>query len=152
MPITRTYMCPECAHRIEVVLTADQWDASPPSCEACDAHEMNQEFYPPAIGGSVASRAARITEDIIANDYRVSNLTLDRKGGPNKVTYKDQTPSTMDASWQSISGQRSMLETAISIGKAHRGRDGLDILQKNLRDGTQVDLVEASKRKSIRVW
>ena len=151
MPIHRTYMCSDCAHRMEVTLSAEQWDAPPPSCEACDAREMNQEFKPPAIGGSVAMRAARITEDIIANDYGVSNLTLDRRGGPNKVRYKDDA-TALPATWQATDGNRSILETAISIGKVNRGIDGLNILQRNLANGTQPDLIETSKRKSIRVW
>lgn len=153
MPIRRVYFCPECANRIEVVLSADEWDKPPPSCEACDAREMSQEFKPPAIGGSTMSRAARITEDIMANDYNVANFQSDRReGGQAKVSYKDQTASIMPANWQ---GQRAMLEQAISIGKGNRrefGLDGLDILKRNLADGTQVDLIEASKRKSIKVW
>lgn len=152
MPITKTYMCPECAHRMEVTLSADQWDAPPPSCEACDAREMDQEFKPFGIGGSVASRAHKITEDIIARDYGVSNIRSDKGiGAVPQVSYKDQT-ADMKSAWQSAGGHRSMLETAISIGKANRGNDGLDILQRNLRDGTQVDLIEASKKRSIKVY
>jgi hypothetical protein len=147
-------MCPECAHRMEVILTADEWNQPPPSCEMCDARQMNQEFKPPAIGGSVRARAGRIAEDIIANDYNVANFTSDRRvGGTGKVRYKDETPNLPQANWQSIApGHQSMLETAISIGKANRGRDGLNILQRNLRNGVQPDLIEVSKRRSIKVW
>lgn len=153
MPINRSYMCPECAHRIDVVLSAEQWDAPPPSCEECDAREMQQEFHPPAIGGSVRMQAAKITEDIIANDYNVANMQSDRRlGGRPKVRYKDETAGLPTANWQDTSGHRSMLETAISIGKANRGRDGLDILQKNIRSGVQPDLIDVSKRRSIKVW
>ena len=152
MPIHRSYMCPDCATRIEVELRADQWDAPAPSCAACDAREMNQEFKPPAIGGSVRVRAARVAEDIIANDYRVANFQSDwRQGGTPKVRYKDETASVLPSSFQ-MDGHRSMLETAISIGKANRGKDGLDILQRNLASGAQVDLIEQSKRRSIKVW
>lgn len=152
MPINRSYMCPECANRIEVTLNADEWEAPPPSCDRCDAREMNQEFKPPAIGGSLMSRAAAITESIIANDYGVSNLTLDRKGGQNKVEYKNAGSLASGGVW---AGQRAMLEQAISIGKGNRrefGLDGLDILKRNLADGTQPDLIEASRRRSIKVW
>lgn len=153
MPINRTYMCPECAHRMDVVLNADEWDAPPPSCEACD-ERMNQEFKPPAIGGSVRSRAAKITEGIIADDYKVANFQSDRRqGGRPTVRYKDETPGSLQATWQGAGGgQRSMLETAINLGKANRGRDGLNILQQNLASGAQPDLIEASKRRSIKVW
>lgn len=152
--IRRTFMCPECAHRMEIVLSSDQWNSPPPSCEKCDARQMNQEFKPPAIGGSVRVRAAKITEDIIARDYNVANFHSDhRPGGVGKVRYKDETPNTMQASWNAMQGGGgSMLETAINLGKANRGRDGLDILQKNLRSGVQPDLIEQSKRRSIKVW
>lgn len=150
--IRRTYMCPECAHRMEVTLTPDQWDQPPPSCEMCDQRQMHQEFKPPAIGGSVHARAVRITEDIIGNDYNVANFQSNRGHGPPKVRYKDETAGLPQANWQSVAGHQSMLETAISIGKAHRGRDGLDILQRNLRSGVQPDLIEQSKRRSIKVW
>lgn len=152
MPINRSYMCPECGHAINVVLSAQEWDAPPPSCEACDAREMQQEFRPPAIGGSHMSRAAAITESIIANDYGVSNIAFDGKGGQNKVTYKDQGAPVSAASWQA---SRQMLEQAISIGRGNRrefGLDGLDILKRNLASGTQPDLIEQSKRRSIKVW
>jgi len=151
--IRRTFMCPECAHRMEVILTQDEWNSPPPSCEMCDARQMNQEFKPPAIGGSVRARASRITEDIISNDYNVANFHSDhRVGGSGKVRYKDQRENLPTANWQGVSGHQSMLETAISIGKANRGRDGLNILQKNLQSGVQPDLIEQSKRRSIKVW
>jgi hypothetical protein len=114
---------------------------------------MQQEFKPPAIGGSVRSRAAKITEGIIANDYGVANFQSNgRQGGTPKVRYKDQTAGSLEATWQGAGGQRSMLETAISLGKANRGRDGLNILQNNLASGVQPDLIEQSKRRSIKVW
>jgi hypothetical protein len=138
---------------MEVILTPEEWQNPPPSCEMCDARQMHQEFKPPAIGGSVRGRATRLAENIIANDYNVANFQSDRRqGGRPKVTYKDETGGLPQASWQDTSGHRSMLETAISIGKANRGRDGLDILQRNLASGAQPDLIEASKRKSIKVW
>lgn len=110
-------------------------------------------FTPPAIGGSVRARAARIAEDIAANDYGVANINFEhREGGAPQVRYKDQTASAMPAQWQ---GRRELLERAISIGKQNRrdfGLDGLDILKRNLAGGEQPDLIEASKKKAIRVW
>jgi hypothetical protein len=158
MPIMRTYVCPECNHRIEVMLTADQWDASPPSCAACDAREMGQEFFPPAIGGSMRARAVRITEDIIANDYNVANFTPDnREGGTPKVRYKDQSVGLPPAAWQAA---QETLKQAIDVGRAHRhvryadGPQGnaLDVLKGALASGEQPDLIEASKRRAIKVW
>lgn len=149
--IRRTYHCPECNHRMEVELSADQWDASPPSCESCDARDMNQEFAVPAIGGSVASRAARIAEDIIANDYGVANYTGDnREGGVGKVSYASPPSGAVGTSqWAG-----NMLQEAISIGRKTRmeGGSGLDILQRNLKSGAQPDLIEMSRQRAIKVW
>jgi hypothetical protein len=138
---------------MEVVLSADQWDAPPPSCEACDAN-TRQEFLPPRIGGSNGAKARALTEDIIANDYGVADLKFDnRKGGVPKVRYKDQTAATVGSSWQ---GANQLLEQAVSIGKQTRrengGFDGLDLLKRNLASGAQPDLIEASKRRAIKVW
>lgn len=155
MPIQRTYQCPACNHRMEVTLTAEEWDSPPPSCVMCDAREMNQEFQPPALGGSVRMRAAKITEDILANDYNVANYTPDgREGGVGKTVYKDQTSALLGGSWQQA-GHKAILEQAISIGKQNKsqfGADGLDILKRNLASGAQPDLIEASKRRAIKVW
>ena len=154
MPIARTYPCPECFTRIDVILSAEEWDAPAPSCEACDAR-LNQEFHPPAIGGSNRMKAARIAEDIIANDYGVANFQSDRRrGGVPKIRYKDDTGNVKPSDWQ-VAGQRAILEQAISIGKQNRrdfGMDGLDMLKRGLASGAQVDLIEASKRKAIKVW
>jgi hypothetical protein len=153
MPIQRTYMCPDCSHRMEVTLAADQWDAPPPSCESCDAR-MGQEFTPPAIGGSISMRAHRVAEDILANDYQVADAKFDnRQGGTPKVRYKDQTAATIGSSWQ---GANQLLEQAVAIGKQTRretgGFDGLDMLKANLASGAQPDLIEASRRRAIKVW
>lgn len=148
--IRRSYMCPDCAHRWEIELRSDQWDAPLPSCPACDAREVQQEFAVPAIGGSLAARAAAITEDIMRKDYNVANYTGDnREGGVNKVRYNDQSPAAT-SSWAG-----GMLEQAIQIGRQTRregGGSGLDILQRSIKSGAQVDLIEASKRKAMRVW
>lgn len=154
MPIMRTYMCGECSHRMEVVLPADQWDAPPPSCDMCDA-ATGQEFKAPAIGGSVSYRAHRVVEDIIATDYQVADVKFDnREGGVPKVRYKDQTATQLQSTW---GGQISdALQTAVSIGKQNRremgGVDGLDILKRNLASGAQPDLIEASRRRALKVW
>ena len=154
MPIMRTYMCGECSHRMEIELPSDQWDAPPPSCDLCDAR-TGQEFKPPAIGGSVSMRAHRITEDIIAKDYQVADVKFDnREGGKPKVRYKDQSSTQLQSTW---GGQiANAVETAITIGKQNRrengGFDGLDMLKKSLDSGAQPDLIEASRRRAIKVW
>lgn len=153
MPIARTYQCGECFHRIEVVLSAEQWDDPPPSCPACARREMEQQFKPIALGGSHSARAHAIAEDIIANDYHVADFNRDRhEGAKPKVRYKDQTDTVMPASWKAI--QAPSLEAAAAIGRNTRLQfgDGLSVLQENLKSGAQPDLIEVSKRRSARVW
>lgn len=158
--IMRTYHCPECNHRIEVALTADQWDSPPPSCQMCDTREMNQEFKPPAIGGSIGGKARAITEDILANDYNVANFTPDsraRLGSTPKVRYKDQSANILPSTFQAA---QQTLQQAIDIGRAHRqtrypdGPQGnaLDVLKGALASGEQRDLIADSKRRAIKVW
>ena len=100
-------------------------------------------------------RAARIAEDIIANDYGVANFQTDnREGGVPKVRYKDQSDQVRPSDWQKA-GHRAILEQAISIGKQNRrqfGMDGLDILKRNIASGAQPDLIEASKKRAIKVY
>jgi hypothetical protein len=48
-----------------------------------------------------------------------------------------------------------MLQTAIGIGQQNRrefGMDGLDMLKRGIASGAQPDLIEASKRRAIKVW
>jgi len=143
---------------MEVVLSADQWNAPPPSCEACDAREMGQVFRPPAIGGSLAARAGAIAEDIIANDYKVADIAFDhREGGVPKIRYKDQNPTQLPASWAAAQAQ---LQQAVELGRDHRrtryesGPQGnaLDVLKGALNSGEQPDLLAVSKKRAIRVW
>lgn len=158
MPIVRTYFCNECAHQIEVVLAGEDWDAPPPSCAACDSREMRQEFKPPAIGGSMSSRAHAIAEDIMANDYQVANAKFDnREGGTPKIRYKDQTSAIAPAAWANAQAQ---LAQAIDVGRAHRQHryesgpqgNGLDVLKAALDSGQQPDLIANSKKRAIKVW
>lgn len=147
--ILRSYMCGECGYHMEVELRAEQWDAPPPDCPMC-AQQTHQEFVPPAIGGSHRARATKLAETIAAEDYGVADMQRDnREGGRPKVRFKDDNrpPSTWGA-------QQAALEQAIALGRENRLKygSGLEILQKNLRDGTQPDLIELSKRRSAKVW
>lgn len=152
MPIVRTYACAECNHYMEVVLSSDQWDDPPPDCPACEQRAMRQEFKPVAIGGSVHSRAAAIAEDIAANDYGVADMSSRGEGEATKHRYKDQTSGIPASTWQA--GGAALLEQAASIGRETRLRhgNGLDVLQNALKSGAQPDLIEASKRRAIKVW
>lgn len=141
-----------------MTLKAERWDAPPPSCEACDSREMRQEFKPPAIGGSMRSKAAAITEDILARDYNVANVQFDnREGAAPKVRYKDQAAGLPAGAWAAA---QQTLQQAVDIGRQHRRTrydsgpqgNGLDVLQAALRSGEQPDLIAASKQRSIKVW
>lgn len=152
MPIVRSYMCGDCGHSIEVTLRADQWQEPAPICPQCEAHEMGQEFKPPAIGGSLRSKAVQLAETIAAEDYGVADFKAEgRQGQAAKVRYKDSTspPST----WLGLNGS-AQFEQAKQLGRETRRKygDGLDVLQHNLKTGAQPDLIEVSKRRSMKVW
>jgi len=111
---------------------------------------MQQEYKPVALGGSNRSKATALAEDIAAQDYNVADISLDGKGGRNKVRYKDQAEATKSV-WTAA---QDAIQGAISAGRESRLKygSGLDILQKSLKDGTQPDLIELSKKRSMRIW
>jgi len=114
---------------------------------------MQQEFKPPAIVGHTArSKAEAITEDVLRNDYHVADLNQDKYEQTPQVRYTDSSNTPSQAStW--TAGQES-LEQAVALGRQNRLKygSGLDILQNNLKNGTEVDLIAASKRRAMRVW
>lgn len=154
MPIIRSYACEACAYVMEVTLTADEWDSPPPDCPRCSGMTA-QEFVPFAIGGSSRVRAAKITEDILANDYHVADAKIEGKGIGEvpQVRYKDALPAAIPQSTWSNANQE-MLEGAAAAGKQVRLRhgSGLDVLASGLKDGTIPDLIAISKRRSLRVF
>lgn len=156
MPIVRTYGCGDCGHFIEVTLTLEQADDPAPECPYC-AHQTQQEFKPFAIGGSTVGKAVKLAETIAAEDYGVADMQHDtRQGGVPKVRYKDQGNPLQQQQTSSWGAPGAALETAISLGRqarmANGGYSGVDALQKMLKDGTQPDLIELSKRRSMKVW
>jgi hypothetical protein len=151
-------MCEECAHQMTVTLTSDQWDAPPPDCPRCNAYDfrepMRQEFKPVAIGGSVSAKANAVTEQILAEDYGVADMKRDhREGSTPKHRYKDQGTPAQAGAWGATG---DMLSQAVAIGRQTRmasgGLNGVDILQKAIKSGAQPDLIENSKRQSMKVW
>lgn len=151
MPIVRTFQCETCFNRIELTLSADQWDDPPPICPVCTRQPMQQEFRPIALGGSNSARAHAIAEDIVANDYHVADMQPEhRMEGTPKVRYKDASPaqaSTWGAATEAI-------QAAMVYGKDTRLKygSGLDILQNNIKSGKEPDLIELSKKRSIRIY
>lgn len=163
MPIVRTYACEECGHFLEVTLRMDQWDTPPPNCPRCSAWDfqepMRQEFKPININNSNAAKARAIAEDIAAKDYGVADLNWrkDREVAektPHRL--KDETPASIGqktGSQWGVTGEA--LEHAVALGRETRlkhGGSGLDMLQRALKDGTQPDLIEASKRRAMKIW
>jgi hypothetical protein len=149
MPIVRSYMCPDCAHQMTVTLNGDQWEEPAPECPVCTKNPMDQNFKM-NIGGSVRSQAEKVTEDILRNDYHVSDIQRDhREQSTPKVGYKN--PASNQATWGIA---REALEGAISSGRQSRLKhgSGLDILQANLKSGAEPDLIEISKRRAMRVY
>jgi hypothetical protein len=159
MPIVRTYACEDCGHFMKVTLRADQWDVPAPNCPRCNAYDlsnpMRQEFKPVAITGSPAARARELAEDIAAKDYHVADMQWEkRQDGTPKVRYKDETPQSVAStgSW-GVTGEA--LQQAVALGREVRlkhGGSGLDMLQRALKDGTQPDLIEVSKKRAISIW
>lgn len=150
--IVRTFMCNECGHRLELTLSMDQWDSPPPDCPECARHPMDIDFRPIAIGGSHRARAVALAEKIAEEDYQVADFKSDgREGGRPKVRYKDQNKVT-PTQWGAA---QEVLQTAIALGRQTRiqhGGDGLDMLQRALKSGDQPDLIEQSKKRSMRIW
>lgn len=156
MPIVRTYGCGDCGHFLEVTLTMEQVDDPPPDCPRCAARTQ-QEFKPVAIGGSVVGKAVKLAETIAHEDYGVADMQHDtRHGGTPKVRYKDQGNSLQQQQMSTWGAPGGTLDAAISLGRqtrmANGGFSGVDTLQAMLKSGEQPDLIEASKRRAMKVW
>jgi hypothetical protein len=154
MPIVRTYGCEQCGNFIEVTLTMQQCDDPAPDCPYCAARPMQQEFKPFAIGGSTVGKAVKLAETIAAEDYGVADMQHDtRHGGTPKVRYKDQGTPLQASAWGATG---EVLQQAVALGRqtrmANGGFSGIDTLQHMLKTGEQPDLIEASKRRAMKVW
>ena len=157
MPIVRTYGCGDCGRFIEVTLTMEQVDDPPPDCPHCATVSMQQQFKPIAIGGSIVGKAVKLAETIAHEDYGVADMHHDtRQGGTPKVRYKDQGTSMQQAAISSWGAPGSALQTAMALGRQTRiasgGYSGVDTLHAMLKSGQQPDLIEASKRRAMKVW
>jgi putative FmdB family regulatory protein len=157
MPIVRTYGCGSCGHFLEVTLTMEQVDDPPPECPKCANQNMAQEFKPVAIGGSIVGKAVRLAETIAAEDYGVADMQHDtRRGGTPKVRYKDQGNTLQQQQMSSWGAPGNVLSEALELGRrtrmANGGYSGVDTLQAMLKSGEQPDLIEASKKRAMRVW
>lgn len=158
MPIVRTYGCEACGNFLEITLTLEQWDAPPPECPQC-ASRTQQEFRPVNIGGSTYARARGLAEDIAANDYGVADLHWRKDRDVAQATphrLKDETASSVSQATGSnwgVTGEA--LQQAVALGREVRlkhGGSGLDMLQRALKDGTQPDLIEMSKKRAANIW
>ena len=140
--ILRTYLCADCNHTMTVELRSDQWNEPPPICPVCDQQQMGQHFKPPAIGGSHRARATDLALDIAEKDYGVADIKGNKEGPPT-VRYKDTGPST--SSWGVHS---EALSQAVALGRQTRLQHGssLDVIK------AMPDPIEASKRRSARIW
>jgi hypothetical protein len=100
-----------------------------------------------------------MAEDIAEKDYNVADLQWRKNRDQSQATphrLKDETPHSVGQATGSqwgVTGEA--LQQAIALGRETRikhGGSGLDLLQQGLKDGTQVDLIEASKRRAMKVW
>jgi hypothetical protein len=159
MPVVRTYGCNTCGHFLDVRYESfEEAQAAEallaPECPHC-INSMQREYKPVAIGGSTVGKAVALAETIASEDYHVADINHDtRRGGTPKVRYRDQSPASFTPSTWGTSG--NMMDTAIAIGRQTRmengGQSGLDVLQQALKTGAQPDLIEASKRRAMKVW
>ena len=152
MPIVRTYGCEQCNYLLDVTIDPSQWDAPPPECPVC-AKRTYQEFRPVAITGSTSTRAHAVAETIAAEDYHVADMKREhRQDGTPNVRYRDQTSPALSSTWGGVS--HAALESAIAAGRHTRLNfgSGLDILQSNIKNGTEPDLIANSKKRALRVW
>ena len=138
---------------MDVTLRLDQADDPPPPCPACAQRQMRQEFQPPRIVGSTAARARDLAQTIAHEDYHVADMQMDRRRDSTpKVRYKYENVAPASSTWGIA---HEAVQAAITAGRDTRlkyGGSGLDILQKNLKDGTQPDLIELSKKRCMRIW
>jgi hypothetical protein len=134
-----------------VMLDQSQWNDPPPECPMCSKSEMAQDIKPVAIGGSVRSKAEKITQDILENDYGVTNVQRDKYEPVPKVDYAGPHSKKANSTWGVA---REALEAAVTAGRQTRIRHGtgLDILQANLKSGAEPDLIELSKRRAMRIY
>jgi hypothetical protein len=144
---------------MDVTLTAEQWDDPPPDCPNCQTVDMRQEFKPIPVVGSHAARARALAEDVAEKDYHVSDLQWRKDRNVAQATphrLKDETPGSVAAATGSNWGVTGdALKQAVALGREVRlkhGGSGLDMLQRALKDGTQPDLIEVSKRRAMKIW
>lgn len=108
-------------------------------------------------GARTRDKAVKLAETIAHEDYGVADITHDtRIGGTPKVRYKDQGNTMQTAQLSTWGATGGMMDTAIALGRqarlANGGASGVETLQRMLKDGKQPDLIEASKRRAMRVW
>jgi hypothetical protein len=120
---------------------------------------MRQEFKPIPVVGSSYARARALAEDIAAKDYNVADLHWRKNNESAQATphrLKDETPQSVHQATGSAWGVTGeALQQAVALGREVRlnhGGSGLDMLQNALKDGTQPDLIEVSKRRAMKVW
>jgi hypothetical protein len=110
-----------------------------------------QEFKPVAMSGTAAlsdrskkDGINRATE-IATEDMGVADFKVHPKYGVENVRYKDAPKWT---------GLDANMAQAMAVNRQDRINfgTGLEVLQHNLKTGVQPDLIEASKRRSARVW
>jgi len=99
MPVTRTYECNECRERFEVTCASGDGDPDCPHC-AVVLQWKPQRF---AIGGSPVMQAEKIAQDIIENDFGMSNIKDAKYEGETAYV----APTTTTAESDKLSQQMS---------------------------------------------
>jgi hypothetical protein len=74
-----------------------------------------------------------------------------KQGDVTKTRYKDTSSTVPASTWTAA---QETLQAAVAAGRQSRLKygSGLDVLQANIKSGAQPDLIEASKRRMIKLW
>ena len=97
--IYRTYCCNSCDQLFEV--TCESGDEGDPDCPIC-TKVLQWTPSKVSIGGSLESKAVRIAQDVMENDYGLTNFKDNNK--PGDVGYID--PTRKNAAERDALGQR----------------------------------------------
>lgn len=141
---SRTYVCPRCGRREQVILPMSRWNAKPPRCRAC-ASRVQQEFVAPGIRGAnyaalkiaeagaiAQSEGPRPALHISGHDMNAiaraaarvrEDITEHRVAAP---TASPQAPPMSPAT-------RMQIEGAMPSGRAYRAAHGVSPIERYQR-------------------
>ena len=156
--IRRTYQCPNCDKIFTVQCESNAPDPACPNPDCDKVLEWRPQSF--AIGGSVEGKAVALTQNILENDYGLSNFKDNTRAGDNSIIQRQETRAEADkverefheqmaqvdqsksnAFWGSSSGQATGLHTMTGqslIAMAKHGpaaADPIALLNQGVKSG-----------------